>query len=212
MKLFYFSSIALLILLGFGCNKEYKVAPEDPQNYEQYLFILQKTNAEDSFSSKVTELINNKITTDWSWTDFESIRLIKSIGADMILNNEDTLRLGIWFIKYLPLSDTTLLVLDDREEPNKFPKNWDFKSSETEIQEFYKTFAAARIFIDDQAIEHDELNDSFKLIAETKTQDLQEKTYLTVYFSGETYYLENPDATNVHHYNIIGGTYSGFSE
>lgn len=207
------SNLTLLLLsvcLFLGCNQD-EISPITDSDFE-INFELEHSNSPEDFTTRVENIIAHSKTSRWSFYDYvDQFSLIKEIEFDLNLENGVEVRFGIWFKKYEPNQEP--LILED-ENTLRFwgERDWDYLSTEIEKDNFYREFDEARITVNNTVIFHGQINDDFDVVkVDPVVVNGEEKSYITLNFSGKAYGWYDPLRQNSY-YKISNGVFKGILE
>ena len=197
-------TIPLLLITGCEVISTVYYNPELSVDFE-----VVQSNSDNDYNSSASRILTQVIKSDWRlWNNStDSVTLIKELSFDVVLENDDTLDLGFWFIKY---EDAAFLTL---KEDSVSGKTWSYNDIEVERENFYKNFRESRVMINNNVIFHTEPNDYFQLIDVRKISvGGEKKTYIDLTYSGTLFGWYDPSGEYQEVYTLANGHLTGVVE
>ncbi len=208
MNTLYKVYIITFVVILNGCSQKCVLPAEDTS--PQITFQVEKINSDQGFVTSTKSISLKSKTSGWRLDTEGKIYLTREVMYDLLLENGEEIEFGIWFTKQE--NDLNLLILEN-EDQNFWERNWDYVSIEEEAINFYQGFDESRIMINNNVIFHQQVNDNFNIISvESVEVDGQEKSLLTLSFSGEAFGYYDPKGEYQEVYKILNGVFKGVIE
>lgn len=200
--------LSISILWVFGCSQEDQISVIDPSN--QISGQVEQLNSDDDFKTAIKSFETKFKSAGWQLNSDGKIALTREILFDVVLENNQSVELGFWFVKYE--TDDNDLILQD-EHLNYWERSWDYSTTEAERKNFFQEFDEARVMINANVIFHHESNENFRVESVEPAQvDGEEKSYITIKFNGDAYGWYDPSGAYQEVYKLTDGVFKGIIE
>ena len=197
-----------LIFFSFACERE-EIGPIQNPEYELNATV-QVINSQNDYTAEIQSIIEERKSAGWTINRDGKVLLFQQIYFNAILDNQDTVYIGLWFRKDEGNKD--LLILED-EDKRYWERNWKYKSLEDEAAYFYGDFDQAQVMIENNVSFHEGPNDNFKITQiEEAIVDGEKKNLIHLSFQGLAFGWYDPDGKYQEVYKFLDGKFSGVIE
>jgi len=212
-----------IILIMVGCKKKENTLIDPPTSLS---FSVERVNSTNDYLSQTKQFSLKEKSEKWSLNTFEELsHLSREIIYDIELLNGETVEFGLDFKKgdsctdnqaeRCPINKEDLILKETNPSDlsSLRGKKWDYKDTQSEIENFYKA-CALNILINNNVFSTTFLNtehiNSFKF---TKAiVNGEEKTYAEFNFEGTAFGWFDPEGEFGAVYKITDGSFKGILE